>query len=135
MRTKAATVRSHLAIAVGVVLLLTGAGAAAQETVLHSFNPNNMDGIEPEEPMIFDAAGNLYGTTLNGGIHDFGTVFELSPREGGGWTETVLHSFNDNGVDAAAPAASMMLDSSGDLYGTSAFGGTSYIGAVFKITP
>ncbi len=117
-----------------VFMISPGGNGSWSETVIHNFG-NGSDGQNPYGGLVLDAAGNLYGTTYWGGIHADGTTFEMSPRIGGGWTETVLHSFNDNGVDAAAPAASMMLDSSGDLYGTSAFGGTNYIGAVFKITP
>ena len=72
-------------------------------------------------------AGNLYGTTYGGGIHcpdvgGCGTVFELSPREGGGYTETVLHSFG-NGTDGQYPQASLILDGAGNLYGTTSEGG------------
>ena len=58
--------------------------------MLHNFNGN--DGSKPWDSLILDAAGNLYGTTSGGGTYSDGTVFELSPSDGG-WTETVLHSF------------------------------------------
>ncbi len=63
------------------------AGGGWTETVLHSFG-NGADGVDPEAGLIFDAAGNLYGTTAGGGTYSGGTVFELTPTAGGGWTET-----------------------------------------------
>ena len=76
-----------------VALFVTSAWAAAPEKVLHSFNVSGNDGFYPYAGLIFDAAGNLYGTTMEGGIYGQGMVFELTPTAGGGWTEKVLHSF------------------------------------------
>jgi uncharacterized repeat protein (TIGR03803 family) len=102
--------------------------------VLHSFG-HGTDGAIPYAGLILDAAGNLYGTTELGGIHgpDSGTAFELTPREGGGWTEKVLHSFN--GTDGALPLAGLIFDDSGNLYGTTSEGGIHNSGTVFEITP
>ena len=61
-----------------LALLVTTAWAASHETVLHSFG-NGTDGAGPRADLIFDAAGNLYGTTINGGTYSGGTVFELTP--------------------------------------------------------
>jgi uncharacterized repeat protein (TIGR03803 family) len=111
-------------------------GGGWTETVLHNFNPDNgTDGYDPQASLIRDAAGNLYGTTSSGGIHFWGTAFELSPRQGGGWTETVLHSFNDNGTDANQPKAALILDGTGNLYGTTFSGGIHNLGAVFELAP
>ena len=109
-------------------------GGGWTETVLHTFG-NGMDGANPYSGLIFDAAGNLYGTTSGGGIHYWGTVFELSTAGGGSWTEKVLHSFNDNGTDAAEPYAGLTMDRYGILYGTTPFGGIHYAGAVFDLVP
>ena len=107
----------------------TGGNGLWRETVLHSFG-NGTDGYGPFAGLIFDAAGNLYGTTESGGIHQTcpslppngcGTMFELSPRQDGGWTETVLHSFD--GTDGAGPAAGLIFDAAGNLYSTTANGG------------
>ena len=109
------------------------------EAVLYSFcsatrctNPRG-----PNAGLIFDAAGNLYGTTTWGGTYDSGTVFELSPGQNGEWNEKVLHSFNGN--DGRYPYANLIFDTAGNLYGTTAFGGSSgcYIGCgtVFELTP
>jgi uncharacterized repeat protein (TIGR03803 family) len=86
--------------------------------------------------LIFDAAGNLYGTTSAGGTYGYGTVYELTPKVGGGWAETILHSFNDDGSDGFSPFhASLILDGLGNLYGTTYFGGTYGRGTVFELTP
>ena len=69
------------------------AQAAAADNVLHSFKNDGADGNIPYAGLIFDAAGNLYGTTFRGGTVGVGTVFELTPAGGGTWTEKVLHSF------------------------------------------
>ncbi len=115
-------------------------GGSWTETVLHNFGNGN-DGAYPDGGVIRDAAGNLYGVTMQGGIYAEGTVFELSPSEGGGWTETVLHNFG-NGNDAAYPGASLIMDAAGNVYGTTEEGGQgggfcqSYgCGTVFELSP
>lgn len=85
---------------------------------MHSFDQESGDGTLPRANLILDSAGTVYGTTLEGGASDIGMVFELSPGIGGSWTETVLHNFQDNGKDGATPGASLIFDSSGNLYGT-----------------
>jgi uncharacterized repeat protein (TIGR03803 family) len=94
--------------------------------------------------LIMDKEGNLYGTTEFGGTNNQGTVFELSPTPDGGWNESVLHSFDPavgvtGGTDGAQPHAALVLDSAGNLYGTTSFGGgssskcTHGCGTVFKL--
>ena len=122
----------------GTVFELTPtAGGGWTETVLFSFNGNwsGRDGGLPEAGLIFDAAGNLYGTTGAGGTYAYGTAFELTPTAGGGWTETVLHSFNNNGTDGESPLAGLIFDAAGNLYGTTGGGGTYGLGMVFELTP
>ncbi len=120
----------------GTVFELTPqAGGGWTETVLHSFNHNGTDGYTPQASLVFDGAGNLYGTTLYGGTHNSGTVFELTPQAGGGWTEQVLHSFNFNGTDGYYPQASLIFDGAGNLYGTTLEGGIYGVGTVFELTP
>jgi len=121
--------------------LSPSAGGGWSETVLHSFDPDGSDGLFPQSGLIFDAAGNLYGTTIGGGTYDYGTVFELSPTPGGGWTERVLYSFG-NGTDGAYPFyAGVIFDAGGNLYGTTSSGGTyncqgnGGCGTVFKLSP
>jgi len=119
----------------GTVFELTpGAGGNWTETVLHNFNNDAIGGYYPYSSLIFDAAGNLYGTTEAGGTYEGGTVFELTAA-GGNWTETVLHSFNNNGSDGYLPLGSLILDDAGNLYGTTDEGGTTGYGTVFEVTP
>lgn len=107
-----------------------------KETVLYEFAGPPGDGAGPGN-LVFDSAGNLYGTS-GGGSLDFcddqwcGIVFELSPTSGG-WTETILHDFGDG--DGFFPNKSVVLDSAGNLYGTAWGGGTEGGGTVFEVTP
>ena len=122
----------------GTVFELSPSEAEAwSEKLLHSFD--GTDGVAPEAGLIFDAAGSLYGTTYFGGIHGTGTAFRLSPRESGGWTETILHSFG-GGTDGRYPATDLIFDAAGNLYGTTYLGGIhpcggDGCGTVFEITP
>ncbi|MGA8765098.1 MAG: choice-of-anchor tandem repeat GloVer-containing protein [Candidatus Sulfotelmatobacter sp.] len=118
----------------GIVFELTPTGSGQwQETVLHDFDATSGDGVNPGGDLIFDASGNLYGVTLTGGSDAQGTAFELTPN-GSAWTETILCSFTNQGSDGYNPAATLLLDSSGNLYGTTGRGGTADEGAVFEIT-
>ncbi len=105
------------------------------EKVLYSFRGGTKDGTSPNS-LIFDKAGVLYGTTMNGGTSNFGTVYKLTPPAAGKtqWTETVLHSFVGKPHDGREPIAGLLLDKTGTLYGTTAYGGLSDKGTVFKIT-
>jgi uncharacterized repeat protein (TIGR03803 family) len=121
---------------VGTVFeLAPGVGGVWTEKVLHTFSKNHVDGYAPLARLIFDSAGNLYGTTLLGGAHTAGAVFELTPDGSGRWRETVLHSFNDTGTDGYEPTAGLIFDSAGRLYGTTTLGGTYGEGTVFELAP
>jgi uncharacterized repeat protein (TIGR03803 family) len=99
-------------------------------TTLYAFT-GGPDGGNPNGGLIFDAAGNLYGTThYGGGGSGNGTVFELSPQAGGGWTETVLWPFNSGTGAGENPNAGLIPDAAGNLYGTTAGGN----GGVFKLS-
>jgi uncharacterized repeat protein (TIGR03803 family) len=106
------------------------------ESVLYSFTDGN-DGATPQAGVIFDQAGDLYGTTISGGPHGQGVVFRLAQNANGGWTESVLHHFCSltNCSDGLFPSGSLIFDANGNLYGTTAFGGTNDHGIVFKLTP
>ena len=95
-----------------------------------------IDGALPSS-VIFDPAGNLYGTTESGGLYGLGTVFELTPDASGNWTEKVLYSFNPFGSnDGTNPSAPLVRDAAGNLYGTTVFGtGTAYFGTAFELSP
>ena len=97
------------------------------------------DGGAPNGSLIFDSAGNLYGTTLIGGTSGYGTAFELSPPASGHgeWSETILHNFLTNG-DGNSPLAELIFDKQGNLYGTDWWGGEfgEYnAGTVFRLSP
>jgi hypothetical protein len=101
----------------------TTQGGAWTENILYKFQ-NTPDAHLPFSGVIFDANGNLYGTTQQGGVNGavyggYGTVYELSPpaQAGGAWTESVLYSFT-NGADGAGPRAALARDSHGNLFGT-----------------
>jgi len=122
-------------ITCGTVFELSPAsGGGWTEKILHNFTDSVADGANPYSGLILGKAGNLYGTTYNGGAYGWGTVFELSPASGGTWTETILHSFNNNGTDGALPAGPLTFDAAGNLYGTTSYGGTNY-GTIFELTP
>lgn len=101
------------------------------ETTVYTFTGGS-DGSRPEAGLIIDSAGNLYGTTLGGGNYGEGTVYEVTPMPGGGWSEVVLYSFS--GADGASPFAGVTLDQDGSLYGTTGLGGQYGRGTVFKLT-
>ena len=118
--------------------LSPSAGGSWTETLIYSFSPNAKglgDGKSPACNLIFDSAGNLYGTTGSGGSLGNGTVFELTPSGGGGWTETVLYSFASGSTDGAYPLGGLIFDSSGNLYGTASQGGPQGAGTAYKLTP
>jgi uncharacterized repeat protein (TIGR03803 family) len=104
--------------------------ASGNETVLHSFN--GYSGKYPEAPLVNDSQGNLYGVALQGGPADNlgGTIFKITSQ--GVWS--VLYNFT-GGPDGGNPAGSLRMDSAGNLYGTTASGGTTSNGTVFKLTP
>jgi len=106
------------------------------ETVLYSFAGGTSDGMAPQAGLVQDASGNLYGTTTAGGAAGNGTVFELiAPKSRkGAWAEKVLYSFG-TGTDGAAPVGRVVLDTAGNLYGTTSLGGASGYGTVFQLKP
>src|SRR5258708_11866874 len=123
-------------VALAVLGTATRAGAQ-QEKVLHSFNFLDHGGDVIPSGLIFDAAGNLYGTAASGGSSNYcdggcGTVFELVLQAGGGWKERVLHTFGKAGN---GPIGSLIFDAPGNLYGTASLGGLYNAGTVYELTP
>lgn len=112
----------------GTVFKLTPQGSM---TILHAFSGSPADGSAPMAGLIMDSTGNLYGTTCQGGRHGDGTVFKIAPSG----VETVLQSFFGSPMDGSCPAARLDIDASGDLYGTTWFGGDYGDGTAFKVAP
>ncbi len=119
----------RLAPTISTLTILVCATAASATTLstLVDFNGTSA-GSEPEDSLIIDANGNLYGTTQRGGANNFGTVFEITAHS---HSVTTLASFN--GTNGEAPYAGLVADSAGNFYGTTRAGGTSNDGVVFKI--
>jgi uncharacterized repeat protein (TIGR03803 family) len=120
----------------GVVYELSAdAKGRYKQATLYAFTGGNDGGI-PQAGLVGDAKGNLYGTTYSGGASGEGVVFELSPpaKQGGTWTETVLWTFTGNN-DGGEPTCALILDSAGNLYGTTDGGGTGVVGTVFELSP
>jgi uncharacterized repeat protein (TIGR03803 family) len=116
----------------GVVYELTPSNGEWTQTILYTFTGGS-DGASPAAGLIFDGAGNLYGTTRFGGSSSSGTAFQLTPGVSG-WKESVLHSFQ-GGNDGDQPWSSLIFDQAGNLYGTTSDGGTGAGGTVFELTP
>ncbi len=123
----------------GTVFVLTPTSSGAwMEHGLHTFGKGK-DGFEPTGGLVLDAAGNIYGTTGQGGAYGWGTVFELTPSLQGGWTERILHTFSGLS-DGGYPNSNLIFDSAGNLYGETFEGGTagcvrSGCGTAFKLSP
>lgn len=123
--------------AVGMLALVSPAASAASETILHVFS-GQPDGAFPQGALVADGAGNLYGTTVNGGTYDAGTVFELSPpaTAGGQYAYQVIYSFS-GGNDGSGPYSDLIIDNAGSLFGATRGGGSGgcSCGTVFKLKP
>jgi uncharacterized repeat protein (TIGR03803 family) len=118
----------------GIVFKLTPhSDGTWKESILHHFG-DGKDGAYPFAGLIWDAAGNLYGTAQGGGGHvcksSCGTVFKLTPAAGGHWQETTLYAFK-GGKDGSWVQGGVVFDTAGNLYGVTTF----YPGTVFRLTP
>jgi uncharacterized repeat protein (TIGR03803 family) len=103
-----------------------------REIIVHRFGVGT-DGAQPIGGVVFDAAGNFFGTTSLGGAYGNGTVFE-EKRSGDSWTESVIYSFT-GGNDGTGPPAGVTLDARGNLYGTTSLGGVNGDGVVYELSP
>ncbi|HEY1679296.1 MAG TPA: choice-of-anchor tandem repeat GloVer-containing protein [Candidatus Sulfotelmatobacter sp.] len=127
----------------GVVFKLKNTSGVWKETVLHSFSGG--DGSNPNAALLMNSSGNLFGTTTGGGAHGLGVVFEASMAAGGSWRTSVLHQFTGIHLDGAYPNAALIMDSSGNLYGSTFAGGGDLrscqvmndngCGTVFEVSP
>ena len=128
-------------LGLAAMMLVTPLQAAVHEKVLHRFKGS--DGAYPSSNLVLDAAGHLYGTTSAGGnatacTGGCGVVFELT-SSGGSWKETVLYAFQGTS-DGTSPSGNLIADASGNLYGTTRYGGTGTActngcGVVFELSP
>ena len=127
VRGGALTKAARLAIAAATFLIFPVLPLHAQkESVLYSFSGPPADGGSPSGSLVRDnVTGDLYGTTQNGGPSNFGIVFKLHPNGDGSYTETVLYSFDATSGDGQLPVAGLVIDGSGNLYGTTQAGGGS----------
>jgi uncharacterized repeat protein (TIGR03803 family) len=121
----------------GVVYEMTPSDGGWQYQVLYRFT-NGQDGANPVSQLMFDSAGNLYGTTESGGLpgcggFGCGTVYQLSPSASG-WTEHTLYSFH-GGSDGGQPMGGLITDSAGNLYGATGGSNASPGGTVYEISP
>ena len=128
----------------GTVFQLTPSNGGWQENILHEFTTKK-DGSFPTADLVFDKAGNLYGTTMEGGegcgLYGCGTVFKMT-NTNGQWTKTTIYAFK-GGTDGTFPYSGLAFDKHGNLYGTTAVGGigpcviegTPGCGTVFKLKP
>jgi len=106
-------------------------GAANTPVILYSFGDGASDGANPVAGLVQATDGSLYGTTLQGGAGNLGTVFKI--QTGAANTPVILHSFGDGASDGGLPDAGLVQATDGFLYGTTYFGGANDVGAVFKI--
>lgn len=117
----------------GVVYKLTLSGGVWFQTTIHNFKGGN-DGWGPGGRVVFDAAGNLFGTTPNGGTHEAGTIFMMSPNPNGTWTKRTIHNFTGGRDGATGSLGDLLFDSAGNLYGVTEQGGANGIGTVYRLS-
>ncbi len=126
---------SRILTILAAAALLMSAAWASTTKVIYSF-AGDEDGEYTDTDLVADQAGNLYGTSVQGGDFGGGTIFQLSPS-GGGWTHTVLYDFT-GGADGGEPYKGVTLDAQGNLYGTAVTGGGGACeggcGVVYKLT-
>jgi uncharacterized repeat protein (TIGR03803 family) len=123
----------------GTVFELSPSGGSWIFSVLYTFSPGLLGPGGPFSSLVMDGAGDLYGTTYQDGPYGAGTVFRLTPHNGG-WAYTTLHIFTA-GNDGLWPMGSPIVDAMGEVYGTASAGGTQscgfelQCGVVWEITP
>ena len=137
MRNHSFNFTGRILLVLSLVVLLTGAVFATTTNLLYSFGGDE-DGEYVDSDLVVDSAGNIYGTSVQGGTFGTGTVWELSPSASG-WVHTVLYSFT-GGADGGQPYKGVTLDAEENLYGTAVVGGSGGVcaedgcGVVYKLT-
>jgi uncharacterized repeat protein (TIGR03803 family) len=126
----------------GLVMDAAGNIYGTSATNEFELSPNGSGGWTPtvigtlggaEGTPVLDKAGNLYGTTNSGGADNCGVVYKLTPAINGKWSEKILHTFKNYGIDGCSPFGGIVLDAAGDIYGTTYFGGSFGAGTVFEV--
>jgi uncharacterized repeat protein (TIGR03803 family) len=129
--------RGTVAALAVTLILMPNSWAASSERVLHTFNIATAG--FPVSGLVMDANGNLYGTTLRGGVgtcsEGCGVVFKLTKNNQGGLTYSILHSFVGFASDGGAPFGAPIVDSAGNVYGTTTLGGKGDCGVVYRFSP
>ncbi len=129
---------TQLCLLAAVVAWSSTALAQGAQTPIYYFGNDASGGVNPWSKIIFDRNNNLYGTTPWGGVgcngSGCGTVYELTPQSAGTWALTNYYDFT-GGTDGSAPIAGVILDSHGNIYGTTTQGGLYGQGALFELTP
>ena len=118
-------------LACGVVYKVAAPIPQWNQSVIHNYEQQT--GNSPVGGVIFDASGNIFGTTTSGGTSDVGTIYEMTPS-GDSWTYTVLYNFTGHS-DGSRPDGNLLEDADGNLYGTTAIGGDGGGGTVFELSP
>lgn len=127
------TIRGGATDLSGTIFSLTPQGSSWQLNTIYTFP--FLDGGSPSTGLIGDGNGNLFGTA-GGGTYDEGSVFEMSPASGGGWTESLIYSFNAGYYAGYSVGPSALIaDPYGNFYGTTQSGGTDNYGSVFELSP
>lgn len=118
----------------GTVYKLAKSSSGYTEQILHSFGYNgDAVGVNTGANLIVDSSGNLYGTTMGGGVNKYGAVFELT-KTSSGYSEQILYSFSYPGTGTGyQPMGGLLMDSSGNLYGTTEYGGANANGTVYEL--
>ena len=128
-----------IALCLAMLVLACSFTLGQTEKVLYSFGTNPNDGTQPPSTssLTLDSHGNLFGITPYGGSLGGGTVFGLSPNSDGTWDETTLYDFcdSDSCPNGTRPQGALVLDSKGNLYGATAFGGAPCCGVVYELSP
>jgi uncharacterized repeat protein (TIGR03803 family) len=118
----------------GIVFKLSMRNGSWHENVIHAFTGGLDGAVGSLGPLLMDASGKLYGITELGGRHSAGTAFKLAQGPGGTWNFTTLYAFKGQ-PDAGFPYGGLIPDATGNLYGTTYYGGTSGVGTVYELTP
>ena len=116
----------------GTVFKLSPSGGTWSESIIYSFTGGD-DGGGPGNGLVFDSAGNLYGTTPDDGKFSAGTIFELKSMKNGKWNERVIHQFTGGNDGGNGSLGRLTFDSAGNIYGIAELGGANGLGTVYKL--